>query len=116
MCNRSVVARLRTLAPFFPTPLLQLGLSLGLAVDCVNAAVRFFRIGTPHFWERRGTAAAGSSPGSLRAGGGSVLDGQCDSGDFLAPGAGGTNTCVLSLAVSFIQAFAASSHHRVENV
>lgn len=88
MCHCSVVAQIRTLGPFFATPLLQLRLSL--AVVCVNISVRFFCIGTPRFWERRGTAAAGSSPGSLTTGtgDGSVLDGQCG----VAPRAGSTNT------------------------
>lgn len=38
-----------------------------------------------------------------------------DSGEYLAPRARSTNTRVLSLAVSFIQAFATTNHHRVEN-
>lgn len=114
MCSSSVVAQIRTLDPFFPTPLSQLRLSLGLTVDCVNISVRFFCVGTPHVWERRGTAAAGSSPGSLTAELEMALS-LMDSGEFLAPGAGSTNTCVLSLAVSFIRAFATTNHHRVEN-
>lgn len=92
MCNCSVVAQIRTLDPFFfPTPLLQLCLSLGLAVDCVWMFLSvFFAQETLIFWERRGTAAAGSSSGSLRAGagGGSVLDGQVTVGSTWLQGLG----------------------------
>lgn len=116
MSHCSVVAQIRTLDPFFATPLLQLPLSL--TVDCVDISVRFFCIGTSHFWERRGAAAAGSSPGSLTAGAGdgSVLNGQCDSGEYPVQGLGAQTLCVLSLAVNFIQAFATTNHHRVEHL
>ena len=70
MCNWLVVAQIRTLDPFFPTPLLQLYLSLGLTVYYVNASVGFSvgRGGEPHSqWVHTG------SLGSLTAGTGRAL-------------------------------------------
>lgn len=106
---------------FFSHPLVTASIVSGLGCWLCGYFCQvffFFCVRTPHFWERGGTAAAGGSPGSLRAGagGGSVLDGQCDSREYLAADAGSANTPVLSLALSFIQAFAATNHHRVEKL